>query len=264
LGRALRTAAPSALRTLAARSSYFLTRGPVHPYTPLSLEFMSDRQTAQDFVRYATAELLTRELYELEVPGAVAEVGVCKGEFASVINQHLPDRALYLFDTFAGFDDKDVEHEVGLGLPGVPYDLPPTSVELVLARLPHPERAVICPGWFPASAAGHEDERFSFVSVDVGMHAPTAAALAWFHPRLVPGGYLLVADYNNSHTPGVKRAVREFAAATGAVLTVIPDYAASAVLVKERAVRASGRFQRAAASERTGIPAREEGPRAAR
>jgi len=260
LPRAVRGAAPTALRALAAHSSWFLTRGPFRPYAPLSLEFMLDRLTAQDFVRYATTELLTRELTEREVPGAVAEVGVCRGEFASVLNRHFPDRPLYLFDTFAGFDAQDVEHEVALGLPGVPYSLPDTSVELVLRRLPHPERAVVCPGWFPESARGHEEERFCFVSVDVGLHAPTLAALAWFHPRLAPGAYLVVADYNNSHTPGVKRAVREFVEATGCALAVIPDYAASAVIVKERPVRGSRRFARDASSEGRRTSSRQREP----
>jgi len=247
----MRLAAPIALRSLAAHSSYFLTRGPCRPYQPLSLAFMQDRLTAQDFVRYATVELLTREIGEQGVPGAVAEVGVCKGEFAAIINRHFPDRPLYLFDTFEGFDPGDVEREVRLGLPGVPYDLPETSVELVLARLPHPEEARIRAGWFPASAAGLEDERFCFVNVDVGLYGPTAAALAWFWPRLLAGGYLLVADYNNAHAPGVKRAVREFVAETGCAVGTIPDYAASAVIGKSlgpRDERPPGRFARPGAA----------------
>lgn len=36
--------------------------------------------------------------------GCVAEAGVFQGNFAKVINANFPDRKLYLFDTFEGFD----------------------------------------------------------------------------------------------------------------------------------------------------------------
>jgi O-methyltransferase len=102
----------------------------------------------------------------------------------------------------------------------------------VRSRLPHPGRARIRQGWFPDSAAGLEEESFCFVHVDVGLHRATAAGLRWFYPRVVAGGYLLVTDFNNAHAPGVKRAVREFAAATGAAYALLPDFKASAVIVK--------------------------------
>lgn len=43
-------------------------------------------------------------IYSNNISGCVAEVGVFQGEFASVINKNFPDRKLYLFDTFEGFD----------------------------------------------------------------------------------------------------------------------------------------------------------------
>jgi O-methyltransferase len=72
------------------------------------------------------------------------------------------------------------------------------------------------------------------VNVDVGLYQPTYAGLRWFYPRLAAGGYLLVNDYNNAHTKGVRQAVHQFARETEAAYTVLPDYGAHAVFVKPR------------------------------
>jgi O-methyltransferase len=221
---------------IAAESNYFVARGPVAPYRRLHREAVN-----REFVNAAATELLAREIAERGLPGAVAELGVYRGGFARMLNSFFADRTLFLFDTFTGFDARDVEDDMRLGLPAEPYAISPTSVELVRSCLPHPARSRIRPGWFPESAAGLEREAFCFVHVDVGLHHATAAGLDWFYPRLVPGGYLVVADYNNAHTPGVKRAVRAFAAATGAPFVVLPDLDGSAVIAKPGArIRAPG------------------------
>ena len=38
--------------------------------------------------------------------------GVFRGEFASKINKCFPNSKLYLFDTFEGFDERDVKIEL--------------------------------------------------------------------------------------------------------------------------------------------------------
>lgn len=50
-------------------------------------------------------------VYDFQIPGAVAECGVCFGDFASHISQFFPDRKLYLFDTFEGFPAEDIALE---------------------------------------------------------------------------------------------------------------------------------------------------------
>lgn len=227
--------AQRALLAVADRYNYFLVKGMYHPRSRFRHRvFMEGKPwyVARDLVRYATVELLNREIRENGVDGAVAELGVCRGEFAAILSQHFPDRALYLFDTFEGFDARDVSAEVARGLAGVPYDLPPTTPELVLSGLPHPERAVVRPGWFPESAVGCEAETFCFVSIDVGLYQPTYQGLRWFHPRLCDGGYVLVTDYNNAHCKGVKQAVRQFAHEEGVAYATLPDFGATAVLMK--------------------------------
>ena len=59
--------------------------------------------------RAAALELIAREIYRYNIEGSTAELGVFKGEFSRFINHYFPDRKLYLFDTFEGFDSRDVE-----------------------------------------------------------------------------------------------------------------------------------------------------------
>ena len=60
-------------------------------------------------LRFATLRLLVEEMAKRDVQGALAELGVYKGEFAAEINRLMPDRTFYLFDTFEGFDQRDVQ-----------------------------------------------------------------------------------------------------------------------------------------------------------
>lgn len=50
------------------------------------------------------------------LPGALAELGVYRGDFAAALNRRFPERTLYLFDTFAGFDARDIADEQSAGL----------------------------------------------------------------------------------------------------------------------------------------------------
>ena len=175
----------------------------VRPLPPTPGSPLSERDREGDYVRVRTLELLCAELED--VPGAAAELGVYRGGFARCINDLLPERTLYLFDTFEGFDPAEAQGQGG----GFVEAHRNTSIERVLRLLPHPERAVIRPGLFPASAEGLED-RFALVSLDVDLEESTLAGLRWFLPRMQEGGYLLLHDYDNPKLPGVRRAVSRF------------------------------------------------------
>jgi O-methyltransferase len=220
-----------------ARFGYYIVQGVHKPHQPLDTGPFKCRASGSgrylDYVRWATVELLKRELVERDIAGAIAEVGVMYGDFASLLNYHFRDRRLYLFDTFTGFDSRDQDADTKAGLPSEPYPLPEhIAVEQVLHRLPYPEMVDVRVGWFPESAVGLEDETFAFVHVDVGLRRPTLATLEWFYPRLAIHGYILMSDYNTSHTPGVRQAVREFITATGAAVVPLPDSPGSALLTK--------------------------------
>jgi len=226
--------AQRALIALGNRFNVFFLQG-IHARPRIDHRLFLDRTfwlTSLDYVRNATAELLSREIHERGIQGAVAEVGVYQGNFASLLNHHFPERTLYLFDTFEGFDPRDVHFDKSQGWTSVPQDFDGTSIAAVMSKLPYPDKVKIRAGWFPESAEGCEDETFCLVSIDVDLYQPILAALRWFYPRLSPGGYLLVHDYNNDEYMGVKHAVRRFGDETGVTWSLLPDRRGSAVITK--------------------------------
>lgn len=184
----------------------------------------------KDHVRFSSLELIANEIYIRGLAGNVAELGVAQGEFAKRINKAFPDRKLYLFDTFEGFDERDakVDRQKGYSRADGVF---PTSVDLVLKKMEYPEQCIIKKGWFPESAVGVED-KFAFVSLDVDLYSAISSGLEFFYQRLVEGGYIFVHDFNNKNYQGVKPAVREFCSKQGIGYFPLTDESGSVVITK--------------------------------
>lgn len=129
-------------------------------------------------------------IYDRKISGSVAEGGVFEGRFSKMISKFFPDRRFYLFDTFEGFDARDVEYDkknkfstnIREGL----YKITKT-VDDVINALPHSENAIVRKGFFPETAQGIEDE-FVFVNLDFDLYQPTIEGLRFFWPKMVGGG----------------------------------------------------------------------------
>ncbi len=183
--------------------------------------------------RLAVMRLLAEQINGLKVPGCCAELGVYRGEFASQINAAFPDRELHLFDTFSGFDGRDLAVERSEGLSAAKSgDFAASSAAVVSAALPRPERAVFHIGWFPDTFHGCEGLSFAFVSVDADLYAPTAAALPLFYDRLSRGGAIMVHDAIGRQYPGAGRAVREFCESRGILPAPVGDMHGSVIIRK--------------------------------
>ena len=143
--------------------------------------------------------------------GAVAELGVFRGDFAKEINKVFCNNKLYLFDTFEGFAEEDylVELKKGYANQNRAGHFGNTTVQLVMDKMTYPEKCCICKGLFPESAKNVED-RFLFVNLDADLYAPTLAGLEFFYPRMVQGGVIFVHDYFSEVFSGAKGAVKEF------------------------------------------------------
>ena len=184
--------------------------------------------------RLATLRCLAEDLEDRGVSGSVAEVGVFTGAFARWINAAFPNSKLYLFDTFEGFDRRDVDYDLAAGFKNEGIfegNLKFSDIDAVLNRMPFKEKCIVRKGFFPDTASGIEDS-FSFVSLDVDMFKPIYAGLEFFWSRLVKGGCIIVHDYAAKQWPGVKKAVREFSQKNNAPFLPLSDLCGSAVFVK--------------------------------
>ena len=155
------------------------------------------------------------------VTGAVAELGVYKGDFSLELRRQFPGKVLYLFDTFEGFNADDVKIEAAAGFSqSKPEDFTDTSAEYVLGRFDDTSDIVLRKGYFPDTAAGLENEAFAFVSLDADLYAPTFAGLEFFYPRLSPGGAILLHDYGSKRFSGVFEAVSDYEKKHGRLMLV--------------------------------------------
>ena len=184
-----------------------------------------ERDLSNDYVRLATLELLCRRLKN--VPGAAAELGVYRGFFARCINQLLPERKLYLFDSFEGFAE---EAQASLSFQAAHQN---TTIDKVLAIMSYPERITVKPGFFPESLEGLE-ERFCLVSLDVDFYRTTLDGLRYFWPRIEKGGYLMLHDWGSPKLPGVAKALTDFEEELGRRIPSVPlcDVSGSLILCK--------------------------------
>ncbi len=182
---------------------------------------LSERDMENDYVRIKTLELVSERIAAL--PGAAAELGVYKGGFARCINALMPERRLYLFDTFEGFESSEAMREMRQGRlsEGVSEAHKNTSLEKVMGLMPHPGSVQPMPGYFPESLRGLE-ESFAFVSLDADLEESTLAGLEYFVPRMVKGGYIFLHDYNSHAFTGVKRAVERYEQRHAVKLPALP------------------------------------------
>jgi O-methyltransferase len=161
--------------------------------------------TSDDYFRYATLGLALQRLRTESIPGALAEVGVWRGETSAFLHRLAPERRLYLFDTFTGFSERD--------LPAGSADtrFRDTSAEAVRRRVGSSANVILVPGHVPETLQYAAGERFAVVLLDLDLYEPTRASLEFFYPLLEPGAYLVMHDYNNSESEwACKRAFDAF------------------------------------------------------
>jgi hypothetical protein len=135
--------------------------------------------------------------------GAFAEVGVFRGASAKLICEAKGQTPLYLFDTFQGLPDNvsGIDGRFWKGL----FIASEKEVRTRLAKYPNVE---IYPGLFPQTSGPIENQKFSFVHLDVDLYSSTKAVLEFFYPRMLPGGRILSHDYGQCE--GVWTAFDEF------------------------------------------------------
>jgi len=164
-------------------------------------------------------------LGEERIEGAMAECGVWQGRLSAFLHSTAPSRRLYVFDTFSGFPEQNLEAKDNR--------FTNTSVELVKKNIGDLTNVELRPGYFPQTAVGLEQERFAFVMLDMDLYQSTIDGLEFFYPRMVSGGYVFLHDFNNPDEPGVKRAVTRFFLGKPERIIELPDYGGCVAVRKQ-------------------------------
>ena len=190
----------------------------------------SDHPNRGDMPRYYFLSLVCDQFMKERVTGDIAELGVFRGNtafiWAALARQ--ANRTAYLFDTFSGFSKDD--------LTGIDADKGPgfgdTSLEAVRALVGE-DNVRYVQGHFPGTTSQlSADATFGLVHIDCDLYAPFQAALEYFYPRLVTGGFLIMHDYASLNWDGAEKAVDEFFADKPEKVIPIPDKSGTVVIRK--------------------------------
>lgn len=190
-----------------------------------------------DCTRRDMLVLLLRTVVECDVKGDLAEVGVYKGETAKLIHYFVPERDLYLFDTFEGFGPRSAASEqekIGLSISESHFS--DTNLEKVNQYIsPRNHNVIYRKGYFPESIPGElYKHTFAFVHLDADLYEPTYKGLEFFYPRVSDGGMMVIHDYNA--WPGARKAVDDFFSSKSEIPIPMPDKSGSALVVKLKKV----------------------------
>lgn len=169
---------------------------------------------------YRLAGALDRVLSQGHGEG-VAEAGVWRGFSARLMALSIAHRrpgwkgdGLVLVDSFEGLSSPRIEDASATpdGLVVARHTTNFASGEdVVRATLSDFPETAIHAGWIPPVLGALRERTYCFVHLDTDLFEPTAACLAYFASRMVPGGCIVDDDYGSALFPGVRRAWDQFA-----------------------------------------------------
>jgi O-methyltransferase len=156
------------------------------------------------------------------LPGEVVECGVFQGRTALALGLIVKERGLgktvYALDSFSGFDevaDREAAYlPDGVKNPNLKVGaFSRTSLELIeqKIRLAGLEGVVVpVRGYFRDTLPELPEAQYCFVHLDCDLAESYEECLAYFYPRLVPGGYICFDEYRIEAWPLTTRAIDGF------------------------------------------------------
>ena len=190
-------------------------------------------RTFRDRVRFYNLWFQIEYLKRMKITGAFAELGVHKGVTAKAIHWMDVDRKLYLFDTFNGFDPRDLTVEVQQEDKFDPSNFSDTDVEIVRAYIGGNDNLIFKKGYFPETTLSLEYERFALVHLDADLYVPTLEALKFFYPKMNPGGVIIIHDYNHTWD-GTPKAVNTFVENIPESIIELMDWQGSVMIIRNK------------------------------
>jgi hypothetical protein len=174
---------------------------------------VESRRTMLGHDRLFTLWQAARNVAPLGQPAV--EVGTFRGGSAALVAQSLRLHAgkpvdVHVVDTFEGhldetFTSHDPEQQRG--------KFKEVTFEDVREFLSAYAATHVYKGDGPAVVRSWPDRQYGLVHLDMDLYQPTRECLEYFGPRVVPGGMIVVDDYEAPTCPGIAVAVHEYLAA---------------------------------------------------
>ncbi|WP_184852978.1 TylF/MycF/NovP-related O-methyltransferase [Paraburkholderia tropica] len=203
----------------------YLARGGI-----LDLDADIDRFSHNDRIRFYAFCMVVDQISKEGILGDFAELGVHRGHsarFLASIARRL-GRKTFLLDTFEGFHKGDLgENERALA-----GAFANTTLDAV-RRLVGEEETLYIKGRFPETAGQFPDDvSFALAHIDCDLGEPMMAGLQYFYPRMTPGGFIIMHDYNSLYWDGAEKAIDDFFADKPESVIPLPDMCGSVVVRK--------------------------------
>lgn len=187
---------------------------------------------AGDVARLWCLILNIKQVMSDRIDGDFAELGVWRGNTAAVLAHYANknNRNVYLFDTFEGFDKRDI---AGID---ANQEIKFNDTSLGLVKEVIGEDSKIChfiQGFFPDSLEGQTiSDKFAVVSLDCDLYEPMREGLDYFYSRMDKGAIFLLHDYSSMSWAGAKKAIDAFCEKHDERIILMPDKSGSAFLRK--------------------------------
>jgi len=185
-----------------------------------------------DLSRYFFLNLCLDYLIEENLAGNVAELGVFKGNSAFLLSKFAQrtNTLCYLFDTFEGFDGRDL---VGGDAHFDKSSFSNTSLETVKKLIGENKNTIYVKGYFPDSLSQIDSVgEMILVHLDCDLEKPMLDALIYFYPKLKRGGFLIMHDHSSYYWPGARSAIDYFFKGKLELVVPIPDKSGTCVVRK--------------------------------
>lgn len=195
------------------------------------------RETGRDVPSQAHSMIGLRRMNNLQscveqvladgVPGDLIETGVWRGGatifMRGVLKAYaVTDRTVWVADSFAGLPVADVEGHSANAF-WAPYagyfaiDLETVRRNFACYDLLD-DQVQFLPGWFQDTLPTAPISQLAVLRMDGDLYESTADALTHLYPRLSPGGYVIIDDYNHE---SCRQAVHDYRARHGIVEPIL-------------------------------------------
>jgi O-methyltransferase len=161
---------------------------------------------------------MIKYIKENNIQGDILDIGVFKGQSSIIaINEltkyNILDRNVYLYDTFEGMPmptDKDGDHVKKLYKDQWAYGSLKEVKSNIKTYTKYPVNKIFyIKGLVEETLLTHTHNKIAYMRLDTDFYSSTKAELENLYKFLVPGGVLIVDDYN-SKFHGCTNAVHEF------------------------------------------------------